>query len=99
MAYKALTVIRHGKDDGSRVEFQPGEDVTGLPKETMQDLLEAGAIAKYEDWERLNAPVRETGEVENELRGQLVDQQKEIEKLKAALAKAETGKTSSPSTK
>jgi hypothetical protein len=91
--YKALTVIRHGKADGDRVEYQPGEDVTGLPKETMQNLLEAGAIAKREDWERLNAPVRATSEVEEELRGQLDDREQEIQKLKAALAAAEKKST------
>jgi len=87
--YKALTVIKHGKDNGDRVELQPGETVTGLDKETMQRLLDAGAIAKQEEWERLNAPTREGSEIENELRGQLADQEKEIMKLRAALAAAE----------
>jgi len=44
MATVALTRIVYGKDDGERVVIEEGETVKGLPKETLDELREAGAI-------------------------------------------------------
>lgn len=40
----AQTRIIHGEGEDRKV-FEEGETVTGLPKDAMQDLLDAGAIA------------------------------------------------------
>lgn len=88
--YVAVTVVRHGLENGERKEFQPGEPITGLPKEAMENLLAAEAIAKKEDWDRLNAPSGpSSSEVEDNLRQELSSRDEEIAKLKAALAEAE----------
>jgi hypothetical protein len=48
MGFVAVTSIRHGEqqDDGSIKphHFEPGDTVTGLDKETLKTLYEAGAI-------------------------------------------------------
>ena len=42
--YKAATRIKHGMPDGESKIFEVGDTVTGLPKEAMKDLWDAGAL-------------------------------------------------------
>jgi uncharacterized Zn finger protein len=46
--YKAVTRIKHGKEGGEVVEFAPGDRVTGLTKEEMKSLWDAGALEQAE---------------------------------------------------
>ena len=52
MTVYAYTRIKYGKKKANgevvRLVFEPGEPVTGLPRKVMENLLEAGAIAKYD---------------------------------------------------
>lgn len=47
-AYKATTPIKHGKGDGSIVDFGVGDVVEGLSKEEMAALWDAGALEATE---------------------------------------------------
>lgn len=38
------TTIQHGRKDGSKVEFAPGDIVTGLTTDEMKSLWEAGVL-------------------------------------------------------
>lgn len=44
MAEVAISTVVHGTEDGERLEFAPGEEVTGLDKETLDQLRAAGSI-------------------------------------------------------
>jgi len=44
-SYKAVTSIKHGMPDGQTVTFEVGDTVTGLSKEAMKELWDAGALA------------------------------------------------------
>jgi hypothetical protein len=48
--YKAVTRIEYGDNSDPNnykvVKFAPGDKVTGLPKETMKELWENGALEK-----------------------------------------------------
>jgi len=46
--YFALNEIRHGETDGSVTVFQPDEQVTGLSKEQMVALWEAGVLREHD---------------------------------------------------
>lgn len=54
MSYKAVTKIKYSDPKAADgpveiVEFEVGETVSGLPKDVMKDLWEAGALEKVED--------------------------------------------------
>jgi hypothetical protein len=42
--WKATTRIEHGREDGTRIIFEPGDLVTDLKKDDMAKLWEAGAL-------------------------------------------------------
>jgi hypothetical protein len=42
--YYAVNEIRHGEPDGGMTVFAPGQQVSGLPKEAMVALWEAGVL-------------------------------------------------------
>jgi len=46
--WRATTNIQHGAKDGEQVTFEPGDPVTGLTKEQMAELWEAGALIEAE---------------------------------------------------
>lgn len=64
MSLVAYSRIVHGKDDGSRLVIEEGNKVSGLDKETMQALKEAGVVgeeaaATPDEVEELRAKVAE----------------------------------------
>jgi hypothetical protein len=82
MALVALTNIKHGKDDGTLVEFAAGDEVKGLDKETLGNLKELGVVGeptvtqsqKDEEKEALEARV---AQLEAELEAERKDHKKD----------------------
>jgi hypothetical protein len=52
LAYRAVTAVKYGKEDGTVVLFAAGEPVTGLSNKAMKDLWDAGALEQYETEEK-----------------------------------------------
>jgi hypothetical protein len=53
--FVAVTRIEHGEDtdQGNKVMiFEPGDEVTGLSKETMRELWDAGALSQVDTGSR-----------------------------------------------
>lgn len=75
-SYLAVNEIRHGNEDGTLTVFAPGEAVTGLAKEQMVALWEAGVLTEFDPNNRPADPVRDA----------------EIEALKAQIAQLEAEK-------
>ena len=46
--YYAANRIEHGKEDGEVVVFEPGDQVTGLSKDDMVSLWQAGALTEVD---------------------------------------------------
>jgi hypothetical protein len=76
--------------------FEPGDTVTGLPKEDLDRLLEIGSVMKASDLEKRAAP-EGTSELEARYTQAIKDRDDEIVALKAKLAAAEE-KQNSPVT-
>jgi hypothetical protein len=71
--------------------FYPGDAVTGLKDEELQELVEAGSVLKESDLERRDAPSGPS-EAENELRKRNQELVEEVATLRAKLAAADAAR-------
>jgi hypothetical protein len=85
----ALTDIHHGMEDGNVKTFRRGDAVTGLSKETMLALVEAGSVGEEEQLpERREAP-GEPSDMEKEFQVKIEERDSQIAELRTKLAAAE----------
>lgn len=82
MANVAYTRIEHGKDDGSVVVVEEGDEVKGLPSDVVKDLKEQGLVGAP-----LTSSAEASEEVE-ELEEQNAELQARVRELEQALQEA-----------
>lgn len=70
----AFTEIRHGKDDGSVVVINEGDEVKGLPKDVVEDLKAQGIIGEQTS----AAEVEDLNEENEELRAEVAELKKKL---------------------
>jgi hypothetical protein len=89
MATVALTGIKYGKEDGSLVEFDEGDDVkaSDFPKDVFEDLKKQGAIGTPPRPREEDASAAELEEENNALQERV----KDLEKQLAEAKKPDTG--------
>lgn len=82
MADVAYTTIRHGKDDGTVVVVNEGDEVKGLPSEVVKDLKE----------QKLIGPKTVSSD---EVDAEKAEMQAKIDELEAKLAESQAAATKS----
>lgn len=70
----AFTEIRHGKDDGSVVVINEGDEVKGLPKDVVEGLKAQGIIGEQTS----AAEVEDLNEENEELRAEVAELKKKL---------------------
>jgi len=97
----ATSQIRYlpiGSKDRSELKvFEPGEEVTNVPKEYMDRLVEVGSVAKSSELNKREAPEGES-DLEKDLRKQVAERDAEIASLKQKLEAAEAKQNAPVST-
>ena len=87
MKYKAATRIVHGMPDGTRKEFEEGSIVTGLDKDTMKRLWQAGALVRDEEFKTEDPkPVEEGFEESTVPPSEFDEKSEDVTKAKASEA-------------
>jgi len=84
MTKVAYTKIEHGKDDGTLVVIEEGDEVKGLPAEVTKQLAEQGLIG-----EPLTSGT-EKDQTIDELEAENEDLKSQLEKVRAELVAAKT---------